>query len=224
MTLLELVQELWQESGSGGPRPTTIEATNGGELERLIGWIIRSDHEIQSLWTDWTFQWRQNSVTVNAGNTLIPFPAGIRQYDEKTFFLDDERIDVVDYLDVRYDYRDPERARPFQVVRMPDKTLRLDNTPEQSYTLKYDWYVQPNRIDRDDGNGALSIIPEEYQFAIVGRALMHYANYENAEELKPAATDMYNTWLMALEADYRPGKQELHKQSEGNLDMDIKVE
>ena len=168
--------------------------------------------------------WNQTPLAVTQGTSTYQAPTGLRQYDEKTFFLDDERIDVVDYLDVRYEYRDPAQARPFQVVRMPDRSIRLDNTPEQDYTLTFDWYRNPTRIDTDLGNGAESIIPEPYQYAIVGRALMHYANYENAEELRETASDMYRTWLTALEADELPGKREIHKQAEGNLDMDIRVE
>jgi len=220
-TLLDMVQELWRESGSGGPEPQTIETTNGGEVERLLGWIIRADHEVQSLHTDWQFMWRNSLVLTVAGTAIYQAPIGLRQYDEVSFLLDDQRLPVVDYLYVRGEYIDPLPNRPYRAVRMPNRSLRLDSIPDQEYRLSYDWYVQPTRIDRTLGNGATSIIPSEYLAIVIARALMHYANYENAPELMPTATDMYNTWKMALEADQLPGKREAHMQAEGNLDMDI---
>jgi hypothetical protein len=187
-------------------------------------WIVRADGEIQTLHNDWQFLWGQRSIPTVIGQGIYTPPSGLRAYDEKTFRLDGDELEVVDYLDVRHEPIDTTPGRPYRAVRMPNNSLRLDSPPNAVYTLSYDWYRTPVRIDVTLGNGATSIIPEAYQQAIVGLALMYYARYEPAEELLPQASEMYSTWMRALESGYLPGKRENHQQSEGNLDMSIRTE
>lgn len=220
-TLLTLVQDLWRESGSGGQKPTDVVGA-GGESLRLVGWIRRADLEIQSLYSDWDFLWVQRNFPTVQGQFIYPRPDGLVDYDEKSFLLDGVELEeVYPYLEVKGQYRDTQEGKPYQVIVMPDKSLRLDQTPNGVFTITHDYWLAPRQMDLD--NGAESVIPKEFQDVIVARALMHYARYEGANELIPTAQDMYTTWLKALEARWLPGERRKHLQAEGGV-FEVQVE
>lgn len=214
MTYLEMVKLLWTESGTGGREPTSI-LNQVGEIKRLIGWIKRADREIQLEHTDWGFLWDQASVPTIDGQSVYSMPANLREYDENTFRLDGERVEVVDYLDVKDDIPLAGPSKPYRVVMLPNNRLRLDPTPNGVFTLTYDYYINP--VAMADQDAAESIIPAPYRSAIVGRALMMYANYEVAQELMPQAQLMYQSHMQPLESAWLPGNRNANKQAEGNF-------
>jgi hypothetical protein len=221
VTFLELVQDLWRESGSGGPMPSTVVGQSGEAL-RLVQWVRRADAAIQALHTDWNFLWAQDSFDTVAGTSLYAFPLDAGTIDEDTFFLDGERaLEVCHYLDVKGDPRDTTETKPYRVTILPNRTFRLEGVPDDVYTISYDYFLAPADMALEDG--AESPIPASLRKVIVGRALIQYGSYENAPDAVQAGQIMYQEWLTNLESNYLPGKRDMHKQAEGNF-FEVTVE
>ena len=220
MTFLEMVKMLWRESGTGGKEPTTVIGTVGEQL-RLVNWINRANHEIQLEHSDWGFLWDTNTVPTVVDQSTYVAPATLREYDIRTFKIDGEPIEVVDYLRVKHEFYDTESGSVYRAVMLPNGNIRLDQTPSAVQSLTYDYYSTPIAMTLADSSE--SVIPEAYREAIVGRALLLYAQYEEAPELIPQAQLMYASYMSALEASWLPENRRTHKQAEGNH-MEMVVE
>lgn len=223
MNLLELVQELWRESGTGGPQPSTVVGQTG-EAGRLVQWIRQADLEIQQKHSDWNFLWGQDSFDTVSGTSTYtdPVSGGASEFDEDTFFLDSTtKLECVRYSHVRQEVRASGTGQPYRVVLMPDGTLRCDPTPGAVYTISFDYWAKPTSMNA--GDTAESVIPAEFHQVIVGKALMHYAEYENAPEIMQKGQRMYADWILPLEAKELPGDRHMHRQAEDN-EIQVRVE
>lgn len=214
MNLLALVKELWRESGTGGKEPVTVIGQSG-ESERLVQWIRQADLEIQQRHSDWNYLWAQGTMDTVASQHVYSAPVSASIFDERSFIVDGEApLDVVPYLEVRGQVRPSGTGQPSRVVLLPNGSFRFDPTPDAVYTITFDYWSVPTRMVVADTSE--SVIPAEFRQAIVGKALMHYAEYENAPEIMQKGQRMYADWFPALEAKELPGDREMHRQAEGN--------
>lgn len=228
MDFLTLVQEVHRESGSGGTAPTTLLDLRG-ENERLKNWVARAYLEIQELHSDWKFLWNQHSMEVLASQSIYNPLLGvglslspssqIGEMDRETFFLDGDKLTAIDYLEVRHIAVETTEGAPYQVVMMPDDSLRLDPPPTSDGTLIFDYWATPANLTNNADEPAL---PVRFHRVIIGKALIMYANYENAPEILKTGQEMYVEWMMRLESDQLPGDRYQHSKAEGG-DMVIEV-
>lgn len=220
MNYLQLVQELWRESGSGGTMPVTVTGQTG-ESGRLVEWIRSADIYLQSLYTDWNFLWGQEFFSTTPSLAFHTPAVPIGDFDRHAWFINSEPLRCVEYIEVKDYPRPTDPGRPYQAVIMPDRRIRLDPSPDKVYTVRFDYWA-PATAMAPDGNSQ-SIVPPEYHEAIIGKALMMYAEYENAPEVMEKGTRKLSDWLTVLQARQLPGGRFMHKVAEGN-DMVITVE
>lgn len=213
MNYLLLVQELWRESGSGGRMPTTV-LNQVGESLRLVNWIRQADVYIQSLYTDWNFLWAQSSFTTVDGVFIYSAAEPVGKFDRDTWKIRGERVACHEYIDVKGQARDATSGVPYQVVLLPDRTIRVDGNPNDEYLVEYDYFGATRQMEL--ANEALSLIPAEFRWAIVGKALMDYARYENAPEVMTQGETLFNQWIVALTSAHAPGKRHFHTTAEGS--------
>jgi hypothetical protein len=222
MTFLELVQELHRETGAGSTAPATT-LNQVGEAGRLVGWIKQANLYIQNKHTDWNFLWNRYSFSTVADTYIYVPIVGIDAYDRGTFLIDDEPLDVVDYLDMKSIKRETGSGLPFQAVIMPDETIRLDQTPDAIYTVRYDYWATAMDFDATTENDAnTTLIPVRFHDTIIAKALTYYAMYENAPEIMQRGQDKFVEWMPQLEANQLPGDRHMNTTAEGN-DMVIEV-
>lgn len=213
MNYLALVQALWRESGAGAHKPSTVE-DQAGESERLVYWIRQADEFVQELHADWNFLWGQETFTTTSGQSVYTPGVSVSLFDRDAWFVEGEPAPCIEYIDIKDQVRDDTSGQPYQVVLLPDGTIRLDGDPDDAYSVQYDYWapVQTMQIS----STAESVIPVEYRQVIVGKALMLYAEYENAPEILQKGATMYQHWLMRLESKQLPGKRYYHTKAEGN--------
>jgi hypothetical protein len=207
-TYLELVQDLHRETGASGPEPTTVIGLRG-EADRLVGWVKSADMFIQELWVTWRFLWDQfdtGNVTTASTNALLA-PSNLNFWDFKTFKIiepgetDENPLTSVEYDSIKRDILDTSEDIPSRAIVMPDNNLKFEPVPDAAYTILADYYKKPTPLA---ANGDVSLIPEEYHQAIVGRAMILYANYENAPEIKDQGKEIYIEQLARLENHQLP--------------------
>lgn len=219
MTFLELVQALHLESGAGGQMPTTVTGQIG-ERGRLVDWIQQADLFIQNEFSDWKFLWGQHTFDTVDGVYQYAQVAGVGKPDRNTFFIDGEELYAYNYLDVKRIARIETQGKPYQVVIMPDGRYRFEHVPDQPYTITFDGWTTPLPMVNGGDN---SLIPARFHHAIIGQALLYYAEYEAAQEVEKKGLRMFGLWHELLMADQLPGDRHMHTTAEDN-EMVIVVE
>lgn len=213
MDYLALVQALWRESGAGASKPSTVES-QAGERERLVYWIRQADEFVQELHADWNFLWGQESFYTTSGQSIYTPAVSVSLFDRDAWFIEGESVPCIEYIDIKDQARLDTSGKPWQVVLLPDGTIRLDGEPDDQYQVQYDYWAPVQTMQVSDT--AQSAIPVEFRQVIVGKALMLYAEFENAPEILQKGATMYDHWLKRLEAKQLPGKRFFHTKSEGN--------
>lgn len=220
MNYLQLVQDVWRESGSGGRIPSTV-VNQTGEMDRLVRWVRHADVFIQALYADWNFLWGQQQFVTQPGIFVYSPAQAVSLFDRYAWKIADVPVDCLEYLEVKDAVRPSEPGAPAYVVILPSNNIRIDPTPDAEYLVEYDYFSPVLEMAINDNSQPA--IPPEFHKAIVGKALMEYAEYENAPEIMQKGQSMYVHWIRSMEAKQLPGKRHFHTTAEGN-DMVIHVE
>lgn len=209
MNYLQLVQELHRECGAAGTAPVTVVGNITGEAKRLINWIKTSNLEIQDMYENWKFlRCTYSQALTPTVNTLAaptsPNAIGAGMWDYDTFFLtpagDTVSSPLVcqEYSEVKTEVLDTTPSSPWRVVVMPDNSLRFEGTPDAADVITADFFREPVvtelAVDADTPS-----IPARFHRAIVGHALIAYAEYEGAQEILSKGQRIYTEQMARLE-------------------------
>lgn len=224
MTFLELVQALHSEVGAAGSSPTTV-VNQVKENNRMVNWIKRADLRLQNKWVNWKFmrlEFTTNNTTT-AGVATLGAPADHKTWDVETFKIlypgDTEYsdIDVVEYENIKDEILTTDQGAPSRIIIMPDNNLKLDPVPDGVYTVQADYYRKPVALAN---NTDVSLIPEEYhESAILGRAMMFYANFEGADEIKVQGQELYAEGLAEMENHQLPNQNYSRLRTGGGFEV-----
>lgn len=195
---LTLVQDLHREVGASGTTPPSAVTSQVGENQRLVKWVARADNLIQALWSDWKFLWSQTASTFQTvpSQSTLAAPSDINFWDFETFKIDGEPVEAIEYFSIRGEVLDTSEDIPSRVIVMPDNSLMFEPVPDTAYDVSADYYRKPTTLA---ANEDISSIPETYHDAILGRAIILYANYEGAPEMLRQGNELYNEELARLE-------------------------
>jgi hypothetical protein len=213
MTRLQLLQALWLEAGASGDEPTSSESQTG-ETGRLVSWNDNAYYRIQALHYDWDFLRDDFSFTTTDGTqTYTPAAAGASELgnwktDDVRLYSsvnDEAWIDFTPWDEFRRIYlfgsaRALER-RPVAFSIKPNNSIILGHTPNDEYTVNGEYWKRPQTMTADDDE---PLIPDQFQWVIVWRALMFYGVYEGADELYSHGEKEYLRALSELELDQHP--------------------
>lgn len=215
MTFLELCKQARAEFGYSGTGPITV-TNQTGQMALVVSLVAKADLEIQLLWKDWRFLWATFSFATVAGQktysvaNVAGWPADISHYDPSSFVLDAETttesgLSCVAYQDYR-DRRYQTTGTPGQVVIQPDNTLVLTPTPDDIYTVTFDYWRRPARMT---ANADISPIPSQFHDIIVARAKMMLGEADGASDIYQIASGDYLSLLGRLQAHSLPGHNQL---------------
>jgi hypothetical protein len=205
MTLIQLAQALWRETGAAGTMPSTVTGA-AGEWRRLVNYVINADKDVQALYDNWKFQRTAYSAEVVAGAATRVAPDRIKMWDFDTFKIreagdsagDEYPIEAVEYDAVKGETFDITEGVPSRIIVMPDNSLVLEQVPDAAHRILADYYVHPTPMSVD---ASTSVIPSYYHDVILGRAIQKYANFEGAGNLSNEALELYGLWLPRLEGN-----------------------
>jgi hypothetical protein len=210
-TYLELVQKLHRSVGAAGIQPSAVTSQTG-EAQRLVDWVRDADNYVQKKWVNWKFL-RQTFTAANATTASVATlaaPANLSYWDFKTFTIilpgetDKNPLSAIEYDKTKRDILDITENVPWRVIVMPDNSLMFEPVPDDIYTINADYYDRPTLLA---ANADVSLIPEQFHQVILGRAMILYANFENAPEIKDQGEEIYVEQLALLENDQLPNQE-----------------
>lgn len=201
MNYLQLAQKLRRKCRVIGSGPTAVTGQSE-EYQRLLDWINEAWLFIQRKHEDWRFMRASAScVTVQAQATYSPttdfgltdfgywaldIAAGdtFRNYVTSVGPQSEVFMPVIDYDRWRdtYFYGATRYAysRPIEIALAPNNALACGPVPVAGYTLTGDYYRIPSELA---AAGDVPVMPEQYHWAIIYKAMMFYGASESAPEV-----------------------------------------
>lgn len=234
-TYLELVQDLHRDCNVGGTSPTSASFATGltGVASRLKAWVKDSDIEIKSKWFNWKFLWADSSITTVNGTSTYSAPTGLGIYDKETFLIGTDALAVVEYREFKETLRGTtvSNAKPTLAVILPDNRIRLWPTPDAVYTVTYEYYKSAVASTLAV-HGDESVIPTAFHKVLYYSAMLKYANWDNAGELRQQAMEqLYGLdqsreggWIAKLEAHQLPNHGYANAVSDANYEIQVVAE
>jgi hypothetical protein len=221
---LTLSQDLHREVGAAGVEPSAV-TNQAGENKRLVAWVKQADYKIQNKWINWKFL-RTEFITANqtaAGVNSLAKPADLKTWDLKTFKIiypgqtEENEIPGIEYEDLKGWVFGTSNGPPGLVIVMPDNSLKFDVPPDGIYTILADYYKKPVKLV---ANTDVSLIPEEYhESAVLGQAMMYYANFESAPEIKQQGMELYEEGMLEMENHQLPNRNYSRARTGGGFEV-----
>lgn len=207
-TYLTLCQTVRRECRVPGSGPSSVSGQTG-ILKKIVEWVADADEEIQSLWADWDFLWAQWSETTIEGTAEYTKPSDLGTWDRESFYLDystddHSKLTEMTYKDWRTRLRQGTKTnqQPAYFIIQPDQNIRLEAPPDDAYTLTADYWKTPTRLS---DNSDTSVIPAQFERAIIELAKTKFAMDQGAQTILIAAQSAYLDWIGRLEAAQLPG-------------------
>ncbi len=172
MNFLQLVQELHRECGAAGTAPVTVEGTVTGEAKRLLNWIKTSNLEIQDMYENWKFLRCTYSQALTPTVNTLAAPTSPNAIGSGMW-----DYDTFFLTEAGQTVPSPLVCQEYSEV----KTEIVDTTPSAPWNV--DTPSIPARVHR----------------AIVGHALIAYAEYEGAQEILTKGQRIYTEQMARLE-------------------------
>ena len=200
MKFLDLVKRVYSLSGISGDAPITTVAQKG-EFGRLVDWTADAGEEIERAHTDWKFL--QHDFTVNtvtdqraylitactdnvavAAMTVAKFSQwkldSFRIYLQSAGVATQRVLYFLGYDTFRYLYMkgtELSGSPAYFTIRPHDSAILLGQKPNDVYVVTGEFWVGASRMSADADVPAM---PARFHMAIVHRALMYYASFEEA--------------------------------------------
>ena len=204
-TFFDLCEQLVEDAGISGAFTSVVNQT--GEHRRVVNWVIRATTSVEGKWFDWDFLHTFLSFNTVIGISDYPAPADHNLWDNARTCKIPSQQTVLDYTmwtRKKIDPTLPMAGDPWEYTVLPDKALRLYNTPTDIQEITIEYWKRPTiLIDNLDEPS----IPVQFRDIIVAQALLYYANYESADEVKTQAIEQLADRMRQLESHSAPSMQ-----------------
>lgn len=216
MNYLQACKKVALRCGVSSTGPASVINQTGHHL-LVTQWVADAYEEICSKWFNWKFLWARTEYLTTSGEAVLQSPDDLGIWDHRAIRVDGESIDIIEY-DASDDSYDLSMGTPEFGVIMPDNSLMLYPTPDGTYTVTIDYFKKANIPEE---NASTFLIPERYQRAIIGRAMMFYGGYENAAEVKQEGMEMYQMAMDQLESHELPNSAYRNAVNTGSADIRV---
>lgn len=207
---------------SGGPMTEVEDQT--GEFQRVTVWINRAYRELQTARFNWDFlrssQLEGGGVSFQtiAGQPIYPLGTGpgtvgvtrngfgswvkqsFRDQTTTSGVSDQYMLEIISYDAWRDAYsfgaQQTVQTRPVAIAISPENAICVGPWPTSAYTLTGDYFMAPVQLETNDDEPIN--IPEEWQMAIVYKAMIYYGQYDSAPEVVTRGREGYRTLTRQL--------------------------
>lgn len=217
MNFLEMCQRVRSLAGIQGAGPVDV-TTQTGEYERIVNWVKDAWVKIQiERGGKWKFLVTPWTVTTNPPAFEYEFRVNdsIKSFDTNSFtwYLPGDGADSKEHLNyVEYqeferkhlDYSDSDYPLEFTIT--PTYEVKLYPVPDDEYIILADGFAIPTYLAANTDEPAVT---DDFHLAIVYRALMDYAGYEEIDKTYQYAAQQYQPIYDRLVWDQLYEREEL---------------
>jgi hypothetical protein len=204
MDYLTLVKKTWQKCGLTGAGPTSV-VSQVSMPGRIVAFVDEAYAFIQGQHTNWKFLWtkKTGSALTIGDSHYLPGDVGVTDLARlsKVFIQVADKWTHVEI--VRDEARaseftniDTDNACPKKLFILPNGAWQFKTPPDLAYPLIIEYY---RTADTLTVNASVPLFPVDYHRAIVARAVMAYAQYDEDQTLERAATVDFSQILHRLE-------------------------
>ena len=207
MDYLTLVQRTWQKCGLSGAGPITILAQTNINA-RIVQYVSDAYLFVQQQHQDWAFHWAQADSALILGQSVYGSAAdfGItdfREIDRVLLQVDSKWQPLCFELNpAQAAFDNPGTdLRPTKLTMRPDRNWVLNTTPDETYPIRFEYYRTAHMLTAD---ADVPLVPTDFQWVIIWKALEYYANYDEDVSLREEAIMGYKSTLHRMEREYLP--------------------
>ncbi len=174
---------------------TTVNLT--GEARRVVRWVDDALEQILQSHL-WNFQWEQATVTIQAGTNATAGTIPPHRYVRDSAYVGTRKMDdFVPWQVFRTAWETPliGNGEPSAWSIRPDKAFVVNSKPLADLTITVERYRNPVAMTADDD---VPPMPTEHHLAIVYKALLLYANFEEAGVTRATAEEELGRHLSAM--------------------------
>jgi hypothetical protein len=206
-TRLQLCNKLRQLAGigagsTGAGLVTTLNQT--GEYKRVVDWIDAAWNLIQ-LERKWDWMWTSGGGAVILANEyLVEAVIPAHRYVKDSLFIGTTRLVYRPWHKFQQEHPAPliGSGEPSVWTVRPDMKVAVNRKPTAETTITLDFYNNPTAMaaDSDVPTG----LPTPHHDIIVYKALIEYANFEEAGVTRATAIQKYNEHFNVLSMHAMP--------------------
>ena len=202
MNRLELCQ--WTMELAGIPTGSFLTTLNlTGEARRVVRWVDDALEQILQSHR-WNFQWEQATVTILAGTNATAGTIPASRYVRDSAYVGTRKMeDFVPWDVFRNAWETPliGNGEPSAWSIRPDMAFVVNSKPLADLTITVQRYKNPAAMTAD---ADVPPMPTEHHLAIVYKALLLYANFEEAGVTRAVAEEELNRHLSAMAWNHLP--------------------
>lgn len=230
MTRLELCQAvqglLRGATGALGTTPTTTISQTGVEGE-IVRWVDYAYRDIQNEQEEWRFRTKRGSFNTVASTRAYTISVTDADFDKLlpsmamsgdryiTIYKTSEGVGTetplyfVPYEEWQQgplESGTQSEGKPVRYTLEPDGQMALDPTPDDIYTVRFDYRRTLHTLTTDsDASTGTPILPARHHFAIVWKAMLYYClTRDGADKLEQRCAREYNRAMNELRFDQLP--------------------
>ena len=162
---------------------------------------------------EWPFYFVQQTLVLTPDQSRYPFPADCKKIDFNTFrirkddTLNNKTISLfsIDYEDYLIKYSDMEynidvwAALPTIVAKTNGMEFLLVPPPDQAYTLIYEYYRIPNRLEQPED---VPLIPRVFESTIMDGAMYYAYMFREDSEAAAMAKERFDEKKKSMRRNY----------------------
>jgi hypothetical protein len=207
MDFLAISKRVRSESGISGDGPVNVNGQTG-IYAKVVNWVKQAHEEIQLAEHQWRFDWGRTVQTLIEGQDSydpVTWGLSLRQYKRDTPYVyltangpvGKTWLHFIDYPSFVRLADTTATGLPVYFTETPDRQLRFYPAPMAGVTLVMEYFKKPEVLVN---NTDIPRMPEEYQMAIVWRAVMMCCTeIEDMARFQSAAKN-YTEMMMRMRA------------------------
>lgn len=190
MNFLQLVNRTKSEAGISGHGLVTVEGQTG-EMARLIDWVRTAYVEIQNM-QPWNWLWQPLAHVLTLGKSVysptVDFGVQPLDWRPDRFYLYEPgkgrgsrwRVPRLDWRLFDAQTPEPRPGVPLVLAIKPNRDIAFSALPDRALVFEGEFRYTPEVLIENTDTPSM---PEQYHMAIVWKAVMLYAQYEEATTL-----------------------------------------
>lgn len=194
-TFLQLCKDLAQEAGFSGSGPSSV-LNQTGTNKKVVNWIARAYREVQNSRDEWSWLWGEDIITLSTSSSVYgpEFLDSHQRWITDSFFLSvNGRPKKMHYIEhesfkTKFNFISSPGVPEFFTI-LPNKSIKLNCTPDEAYQLSVEFYRQPFVMANNTDTPAF---PEQFHDILMYKGLMYYAADEEAANIYADAKAHYS--------------------------------